>query len=119
MTRAIGTPQPCYRQVKEVKDGVFVPARIHRTCHCTINGGDESMAHPWRDTCDRYPHLEAEINGRPTGVDWIWTSGEEIDEAEYLYRMAVFEHDRRHRPDSPEANPRKPIDFNTLPPPRF
>ena len=117
MTHRIDIPKPCFRQVKEVKDGVFVPARIHRTCHCTINGGDESAAHPWRDSCDRYPHLLAEINGRPTGVDWIWNSGEEIDEAEYHYRMAVFEHDRRHRPDSPEANPSQPIDLLTLTPP--
>ncbi len=119
MTHQADKPQPCFRQVKEVKGGVFVPARIHRTCCCTIHGTDESLAHPWRDTCDRWPHLAAEINGRATGVDRIWNSGEEITEAEYLYRMDVFEFDRRNRPESPEANPRRPIDWMTLPPPQF
>ena len=117
MTRRIDKPEPCLRQLKRVKDGVWLPARIHRTCHCTVNGGDESAPHDWRDTCDRYPHLEAEINGRPADVNRVWTSGEAIDEAEYRYLMDDREHARRHRPDSPEANPERPVDFDTLPPP--
>jgi len=119
MTRVIDRPEPCLRQVKQVKGGVWVPARIHRTCHCTINGGDWNKPHPWRATCDRYPQLAAEINGRPSDVDRVWTSGEDIDEAEYLYRMALCKYARHHLPDSPEANPRKPVDFDTLPPPEF
>ncbi len=119
MTHNIASPQPCYRQVKETKGGVWVGARIHRTCHCTVNGGDESAAHPWRGTCDRYPHLEAEINGRPANVDRVWTSGQEIDETEYLFLIDDRKHAVRYRPASPEANPRKPVDFNTLPPPQF
>ena len=119
MTRAIASPEPCLRQVKEAKDAVWVAARIHRTCHCTVNGGDKSSPHPWRGTCDRYPHLAAEVNGRAANVDRVWTSGEDITEGEYLYLMADREHARRHRPDSPEANPRRAIDFDTLPPPEF
>ena len=117
MTRAIASPEPCLRQIKLVRGGVWLPARIHRTCHCTLNGGDESAPHPWRDTCDRYPQLEAEINGRPASVDRVWTSGEEIDEAEYRYLMDDRAHARAHRPDSPEANPRQAVDFDTLEPP--
>ncbi len=118
MNRAIDRPEPCLRQLKQSRGGVWVAARIHRTCHCTING-DHNAAHDWLDTCDRYPPLEAEINGRPADVDRVWTSGEEIAEDEYHYLMADREHARRHRPDSPEADPGKPIDFDTLVPPEF
>ena len=119
MTRAIASPEPCYRQIKLVQGGVWLAARIHRTCHCTPNGGDEGKPHPWRCTCDRYPHLAAEIDGKPASVGRIWTSGEGIDEAEYHYLIDDRAHARRHRPDSPEANPRQAVDFGTLVPPRF
>ena len=124
MTIAIASPEPCLRQIllakyEPAKGRVYVVARIHRPCHCTVNGGDENASHPWCDTCDRYPQLVAEIDGSPAGVDLVWSSGEEIDEHEYLYRRAVAVWARQHAPDSPEANPRQPINFNTLPPPRF
>ncbi len=117
MSRAIASPEPCLRQVKEGKGGVWVAARIHRTCHCTITGGDLNVAHAWRDACDRYPPLAAEINGHPAGVDRVWTSGADITEAEYQYLMDDRAHARQYRPLSPEANPHKPIDFGTLAPP--
>ena len=119
MSRAIASPEPCFRQVKKVQGGVYVPCRIHRTCHCTITGGDDNLAHPWRETCDRYPQLEGEIDGHRTGVDWLWNSGEEITEPEYQYRIDLFRHARHHEPGSPEANPHKVVDFATLPPPTF
>ena len=120
MTRAAPDfAEPCFRRVKEAKDAVWVGARIHRTCHCTPNGGDKSAPHAWRDTCDRYPHLAAERNGKPVPVEWVWTSGEPITEAYYRFLIDDLEHARLYRPDSPEANPKKAIDWNTLPPPRF
>ncbi len=119
MTRAIASPEPCLRRMKRVRGGAWLAARIHRTCHCTPNGGDESAPHAWRDTCDRYPHLDAEIDGRPADVDRVWTSGEDIDKAEYAYLIADREHARLYRPESPEANPHRAVDFSTLPPPQF
>ena len=121
MTRAAPDfAEPCLRRMKRVSGGAWVAARIHRTCHCTINSYPEDCSpHPWRITCDRYPQLEAEIDGRPADVDRVWTSGEDIDEAEYRYLLADLDHARLYRPDSPEANPFKPTDFNTLPPPEF
>ena len=117
--RAIDRPEPCLRQIKLAKGGVWLAARIHRTCHCTPNGGDDGAPHDWRGSCDRYPQLEAEIDGKPASVGRVWTSGEAIDEAEYLYLMADRAHACRHRPDSPEANPHQAIDFDTLQPPQF
>ncbi len=119
MSRVIDRPEPCLRQVKQVRGGVWLAARIHRTCHCTINGGDHNAAHAWCDTCDRYPPLEAEIDGKPADVDRVWTSGKDIDEAEYRFLIDDRAHARQHRPDSPEANPRQPVDFMTLAPPEF
>ncbi len=119
MTRAIATPEPCLRRMKRRSGGAWVAAKIHRTCHCTINGGDESASHAWRMTCDRYPQLEAEIDGRPADVERVWTSGEDIDEAEYRYLLDDRAHARLYRPESPEANPFKRIDFDTLPAPEF
>ena len=119
MTRQIARPEPCLRKVRRVRGGAWLAARIHRTCHCTPNGGDESAPHPWRMTCDRYPHLEAEIDGETADVMRVWTAREEITEGEYRYLMDDREHARLYRPDSPEANPHKPIDWNTLPPPGF
>lgn len=116
-SRAIAAPEPCLRQMRLVRGGAWVAARIHRTCHCTIGGGDLDKPHPWRGTCDRYPPLEAEIDGKPAGVDRVWTAGEDIDEAEYRFLIDDRAHARQHRPDSPEANPRQPIDFDTMAPP--
>ncbi len=120
MTRAAPDfAKPCYRRIREVRGGVWVGARIFRNCHCTIGGGDDSLLHPWTDACDRYPHLQAERNGMSVPVEWVWTSGEEIEEWMYRFLIAHREHAVKHRPDSAEANPRKPVDWNTVDPPKF
>ncbi len=121
MTRAAPDfATPCFRRIKENSRGVWVGARIHRTCMCTVNGTDDSEPHAWRDSCDRYPHLAADCNGAPCSVEKVWTSrGDEITEDYYLYLIDDRDHAVKYRPDSPEANARKPVDFNTLPPPRF
>ena len=98
--------------MKLTQGGVFVSAIIYRPCPIEMH----PETFQW---IDRYPHLAAEVNGRPADVNRVWTSGEGIDEAEYLYLMDDREHARRHRPDSPEANPHQAIDFDTLAPPQF
>ncbi len=110
---------PCFRRMKQIRGGAWVGARIHRTCHCTICGGDENEPHRWRDVCDRYPQLAAEINGKPSSVERVWTSGEDITEDYYRFLIDHRDWSARYRPDSAEANPRKPVDFNTLAPPTF
>ena len=119
MTHAIASPEPCFRQVKEVKDGVFVPSRIHRTCHCTIGGGDENSPHAWRDTCDRYPHLVAEIDGASASVEKVWTAREEIEQHEFDYLTALSRHIAENEPNAYDADPYQAVDFGTLPPPQF
>lgn len=114
--RAIANPQPGFFQLRLVKLGPFVPARIARTCVCTVNGGDAQAEHDWRPTCDRFPPLEATINGEPADLYRVWLGGRAITKAEFDFLTADTAHARQFRPDSPRANPRTPIDLNRLPP---
>ena len=103
MTREIDRPEPGFFKLRMVSAGPFVPAIIYRTCHCTVNGGDDSAPHPWRGTCDRYPRLEAEINGKSVEVLRVWQSGRPIDQAEHEYLCADREWCHRHAPARLEA----------------
>lgn len=44
-----------------------------------------------------------------------YVKGEEIDEAEYAHLLSVRAWAVEHSPQSPEANPRAPIDLHRLP----
>lgn len=112
--RHINDPRPGFFLVRKVRRGPLVPARIWRPCHCTINGEDE---HAWRDTCDRYPGLSAEIDGFPVEIDQVWHYGKEVDEQEFNYRTEATAWDKRNDPDAPAANPDQPIDLMTVKPP--
>ena len=110
MTRAIGTPEPGFFRMKLTRGGIFVAAIIWRPC--PIEPNPETFQ--W---IDRWPHLEAEIDGKPAEVNRVWTSGRRILIAEYLYLKADRAWAREWAPNLPEANPRQPVDFNTLQPP--
>lgn len=112
MTRQIGSPQPGFFQMRQVKGGVFVAAIIFRPC--PIEFEPETF-----QAVDRWPHLEAQVDGKPADVDRVWTSGRRVDMAEYLFLRDDRAWAREYAPGSPEANPRQPVDFNTLPPPAF
>lgn len=117
--RDISRPRPGYFTVKLAKGGVLVPARIWRLCHCTPVGGPNNRPHDWSPLCDRFPPLYAEIDGKPASVDRLWTSGREIDKAEYDYMVANTQWARQYTPGDPIANPRQPVDVTKLPPPQF
>ncbi len=112
MTRAIGTPEPGFFRMKLTRGGIWVAAVIYRPCR--IEFEPETF-----QAVDRHYHLEAEIDGQPADVDRVWTSGRRVDMAEYLFLKDDRAWARQHAPHLPEANPRKPVDFNTLPPPQF
>ena len=112
MTRAIASPEPGFFRMCLVRGGIWVAAIIWRPCPLETN----PETFQW---IDRWPHLEAEIDGKPASVDRVWTSGRRIPIAEYLFLKADRAWARQHAPHLPEANPRKPVDFDTLPPPQF
>jgi hypothetical protein len=59
----------------------------------------------------------AEINGREVDIHdaWPYCAGRRIDKAEYDYMRSVHEWAASDAPHSPEANPRKPVDFIRMP----
>lgn len=126
MSRQLDRPEPGFYTLRLVKNGPRVAARIARLCTCTIGGG-EHAPHDWTPACDRpWPVWLAEINGDQVsepdrdplkaGVFRIWESGEPCTADEYRYRLELKAWAEREAPDAPEANPRKPIDLNQLPP---
>ena len=46
---------------------------------------------------------------------WPYCAREPITAAEYAYLVAHAAWARDHAPDHPKAEPRKPVDFNTIP----
>lgn len=88
-----------------VKKGPLVAARIE--CNdgkwvATINGEVQFPAH-------EDPVLAG-------GVLDIWHHAATITEAEYNYLITRKEWAEKHDPDSPAANPRRPIDLSILRP---
>jgi len=108
--------------MKLARGGVRVPVRIWYGL-AIIDG----------ETQDRAPGWFCEIDGRsdrwerdadtgyrcrvPLEIDraWPYCGGEPITEAEYRFLVADAAHAREWRPDHPKAQPRKAVDFNTLP----
>ena len=111
--RRVDLPQTGYFEVKMVKGGVGVAARLWRPCQCTIHGPD---VHDWLDTCDRYPRMVGDINGRErdreSAVWWVWLGGRMIDRKMYDYLLADAEWCRLHAPDEPRGKPWRPADIN-------
>lgn len=75
---------------------------------------------------DRSPRWQCWINGESVSGDTVIlemdgvtkmpiVNGEKITHQEYAYLLDVARWAAAHAPDSPEANPRKPIDLNTAP----
>ncbi|KKK66830.1 hypothetical protein LCGC14_2960120 [marine sediment metagenome] len=121
MTRAIDRPEPGFFKMRQTRGGPWVPAIIYRTCHCTVNGGDDNWSHKWRESCDRHPYpssdLEAEIDGKSVEVTRVWPWGRPIDQAEYEYLCGDRDWCRRHAPERLEAaTPRDYFRVDLLPP---
>lgn len=67
---------------------------------------------------DRSPIWRAELDSREVALEKVWPfcAKHPIDRSEYLYLLADRDHARRHRPESPEANPERPVDLSKTPP---
>jgi hypothetical protein len=94
-----------------VKGGVFVPARIWLVSITDCETGELTQ--------DEF--LQCEVNGNYADVDqqWPWLCGNPISESEFNYMTALRQHCAWHAPDEPAANPRQPINWNTVKPPEF
>lgn len=102
-------PCPGFFQCKLVKGGIFVPARIWLEQDVGEDG--ELLG----------AELRCEVNGEPADPfdKWSYLCGEPISEAQFNYLTARNRWAAWHAPHEPAANPRKPIDWLTLPVPQF
>jgi len=97
-------PIPGFYKTKLNGKGAEVPARIY------IVPGDR----------DEFGELESddiwhcEIDGEPSDPweQWSYLMGAPISEAEFDYMTARNKWDRENDPDSPFANPKKPMDIS-------
>jgi hypothetical protein len=104
-------PEVGWYKIRLVKGGPWVPARIWL----------EQNIDPASGELVADEELRAELNGNSADPydQWIWLSARPISEQEFLYMEDLRRWAAWHAPDEPAANPRTPIDFQTVRPPVF
>ena len=114
-------PTAGYYATKLVRGGPRVPVRIWHG-QAVVAGEEQDRAPGWFVEIDgRTDRVEFGDDGYrcrvPLDVETVWPhcAKEPIAESEYRFLVADAAHARDWRPDHPKANPRKPVDFNTLP----
>lgn len=92
-----GEPQIGFYQRRLIKGGPMVP--------CAIRRNEDGV-------------IVCEINGKATDPDeaWTWLAAQPISQTDYRYMIARGAHARRHQPNSPHADPTKPIRNRAIPP---
>lgn len=103
-------PHAGFFQRRLVKGGPFVPARIW--LHQDIGPDGELLDDE---------ALRCEINGEPADADeaWSYLCSAPISEAEFDYMTERGRWAAWYAPHEPAANPRRTIDWLTLPAPTF
>lgn len=105
----IGNPKQGFYKRRLVRGGVDVAVRIY------IEDGDRD----W-DTGELLSDqiIRCEVDGvlqEDVFEHWSHCADNPISEAEYRYLLADRAWARRYAPQSPEANPRRPVDFGSMP----
>lgn len=108
MTRVLGQYEPGWWAMKLVKKGVEVAACIQYERTAAEPSNPDNLM-------DRSAILTARINGEIVPLDRVWLSrGRQIDEAEYNWLLADRAWAKKYRPNSPEANPGRKIDWKLI-----
>jgi hypothetical protein len=101
-------PKQALRAVDEPEEGLFL-IRL-------VKGGPFVAARIWRDAGIWRAEIDGQVKEpgaadpiQAAGVLKVWHYGQHTTEAEYLYRKQLGEWARAHDPDSPAANPERPI----------
>ena len=97
--------------------------------HRLVRGGPWLAVRIWHDVdrrdpdfpdeqLDRSPIWRAELDGREVEIEKVWPfcAKRPIERSDYVYLLADRDHARRHRPDSPEANPERGVDLGSMRP---
>jgi hypothetical protein len=96
--RQVWPPEAGFFRLRLVRKGWAVPCQIV----CT----DDEL---WQATIDGEALTAHADPAHAPRVADIWHGGHRIDEAEYLWCLAVKEHAAAHDPDHPALNPRQAI----------
>lgn len=106
---------------KLVRGGPRVPVRIWFG-NAIIAGEEQDRAPGWFVEIDgRTDRVEFGDDGYrcrvPLDVERVWPhcAKDPVSEAEYRFLVSHAAWAREHQPDHPKAQPRKPVDFHTLP----
>jgi hypothetical protein len=112
-----GNGEPMFYRVRLVKDGKMVGVKIWKGFgQDPLTGETLERAWKWRAAVNGD---EIDINeiepqfADGTGYD---VRGEAIAETDYDWYVADYRWARDHSPNDPSANPRKPVDMNTIDP---
>jgi hypothetical protein len=103
-------PQVGWYKRRLVKGGPFVPARIW--LEREIDEAGELVS-------DEILRCEVNSIAADPFREWVWLIKNPISETDFNYMKAVASHAAWYAPHEPQANPRKPIEWNTVSPPSF
>jgi hypothetical protein len=103
--RRVDLPQPGLFKIRLVRGGPWVAAEIAQ---------DE--AGRWSATIDGAAADSHPDPAQAEGVFRIWHYGSVIDASEHAFLTERARWARTHAPDSPEANPKRPISVGAMPP---
>ena len=106
-------PEEGYYALKLVKGGPEVAACIFRVPAT----GPEHALYAWHAMADDeqlgITHEDPQL---ADGVQQVWLFGRRVSQQEYDFMLARARHAKLHDPQSPWANPRKPLDLKSIPP---
>ncbi len=103
--RNMDSPEPGFYALKLVKKGPEVGGLIAFLDGLWVGSINSSI-----DGC---PNTDPQL---ADNVQRIWLHGRRIDQSEYNYLLARYQHAVAHDPSSPFANPERPISLRNLPP---
>lgn len=108
MGHQVDTPTAGYYRTRLVRGGIFCPVKIwHGPPNDPETG--EPLDRSWRWQCL--------VGGELIDLHrvWPWCGRHPIDETEYTLMLERAKWAAKYAPQSPEAQPRKPVDISTVP----
>lgn len=113
--RNLDKPEPGYYRMRLVKGGALVACAIVYGPPNDPETG-EPLDRSWRWSALIDGQEAGEPDHQPTAnIEWIWTSGEQIDRETYDLMLAQATWDRTYAPKAPAATPRRAIPLNDMP----
>ncbi len=117
MTHDPEYPPVGYYKTRLSRHGVWVPARVYRSCACSIFGGENNEPHERSSLCDRSGILVINVDGRIYDYgDYFLGADQMISKEQYDYMESDSEWCERHAPKDYKMRPREAVDFTEMKP---